>query len=57
MILCGVMFVSELVLHGDLAYVTAAAVMLLGVADYGLHVYRRWLAACRDRRETKAARH
>jgi hypothetical protein len=43
--------------HGDyataLALVAATSVVVLGVLEYGLYVYRRWLAACRDRRETK----
>jgi hypothetical protein len=49
------LFVSELLLHGGLAHVAAGVLMLLFVVNYGLHVYRRWLAACRDARRTRAA--
>ena len=51
------LFVSDpLLLHGVFAHGAAGVIMLLGVVNYGLHVYRRWLAACRDARETRAAR-
>jgi hypothetical protein len=48
------LFVSDpLLVHGVFAHGAAGVVMLV---NYGLHVYRRWLAACRDARETRAAR-